>query len=73
MDRERANAPLTAFTVELPDAPERGIRVECDEHGEFEVFEPGYQTVPFYCAGCGYELEITVRDSHEWRDFGERC
>ncbi|TYL38013.1 hypothetical protein CV102_14010 [Natronococcus pandeyae] len=64
---------MSVYTVELPDERERGIRVECDEHGESEEFEPGYRTVAFYCELCGYEVEINVHDTHEWRDFGERC
>jgi uncharacterized protein (DUF983 family) len=64
---------MTTYTVERPDEGERGIRVVCPEHGEAEEFEPGRRQVAFYCSACGFELEVTLHDTHEWRDFGERC
>ncbi|MFT4889221.1 MAG: hypothetical protein ACI9YT_000130 [Halobacteriales archaeon] len=64
---------MTAFTVEVPEGEERGIRVRCEDHGESEEFQPGYRTVAFYCEGCGYEVEITLHDTHDWRDLGEMC
>ncbi|PSP42534.1 hypothetical protein BRC66_01065 [Halobacteriales archaeon QH_2_66_30] len=45
----------------------------CEEHGESEEFQSGYSTVAFHCERCGYEIEITAHDLHEWRDFGEMC
>lgn len=61
------------YTVTVPDGEERGLRVQCDEHGESEAFQPGYRRVAFHCSGCGYELELTLHDCHDWRDLGERC
>lgn len=64
---------MTDYTVEVPDGTERGIRIECDEHGESEEFQPGYRTVAFHCDGCGLEIQIDVRDLYDWRDLGEMC
>ncbi|SEW13022.1 hypothetical protein [Natrinema salifodinae] len=64
---------MTSYTVDVPDGGERGIRIECAEHGDAEEFQPGYRTVAFHCDGCGYEVELTLHDLHEWRDLGERC
>ena len=64
---------MTEYTIEVPDGRERGIRVECDEHGEWEEFQPGYRTVPFYCEGCGIEIRVDVSDVDEWKDMGEMC
>lgn len=64
---------MTTFTVETPDGPERGVRVACDDHGESEEFPPGRRSVAFYCPDCGYEVEVGLHDTHEWRDPGERC
>ena len=64
---------MSQYTVELPDGPERGIRVSCDEHGESEEFQPGYRKVAYYCEMCGYEMEIDLHDTHDWRDMGEMC
>lgn len=63
----------TKYEIERFDGPERGIRVSCPEHGEHEEFPPGRRRVVFYCSGCGYELEVAVHDTHDWRDWGERC
>lgn len=64
---------MSQYTVEVPERRERGIRIECDEHGESKEFQPGYRTVAFHCDHCGYELELTLHDLHEWRDRGEMC
>lgn len=64
---------MATDTVEVPDGQERGIYVGCDEHGESEAFQPGYRKVTFHCEGCGYEVEIGLRDVHDWRDMGEMC
>ena len=61
------------YRIEVPQEPERGIRVGCEEHDDWEEFQPGYRTVAFYCDGCGFEVEISLRDTHEWRDWGEMC
>lgn len=64
---------MPGYTVETPEREERGIRVTCEAHGDSEEFPPGRRRVAFYCEGCGYELEVTVHDTHEWRDMGEMC
>lgn len=64
---------MSGYRVEIPEGEERGIRVECEVHGEADEFQPGYRTVAFYCEGCGYEVELTVRDPYDWRDLGEIC
>jgi uncharacterized protein (DUF983 family) len=63
----------TTYEIERPTGPERGIRVRCPEHGEFEEFQPGRRRVAFFCSGCGFEIEVALHDTHEWRDLGERC
>lgn len=64
---------MPGYTVETPAGPERGIRVACQAHDTAEEFPAGRGSVAFYCPGCGYELEVTLHDTHEWRDLGERC
>jgi hypothetical protein len=64
---------MARFSVETPDGPERGIRVGCVDHDEWVVFQPGVRKGRFYCAGCGYEIAVDVRDTHDWRDLGEMC
>lgn len=64
---------MTMYEIKQPDGLERGIRVRCPEHGEEEEFQPGYQRVAFYCSGCGIEIEVGLYDTHDWRDWGERC
>jgi uncharacterized protein (DUF983 family) len=64
---------MPGYSVEIPERQERGIQVTCEAHGETEEFQPGYRTVAFYCEQCGYELELTVHDLHEWRDLQEMC
>lgn len=63
---------MTSYTVELPEGEERGVRVECDDHGDWAEFQPGYRTVSFYCEGCARELEVTLH-AEDWRDLGEMC
>jgi len=43
---DRRVSTMTSYTVEIPEGRERGIRIECDEHGGWEAFQPGYRTVP---------------------------
>jgi uncharacterized protein (DUF983 family) len=64
---------MTNYTVTVPEGEERGLRVECDEHGEAEEFQPGYRTVAFHCDQCGYEIEVSLHDLHDWRDLQEMC
>ncbi|PSP27003.1 hypothetical protein BRC65_08305 [Halobacteriales archaeon QH_2_65_14] len=64
---------MPGYTVEIPEGRERGIRVTCQDHDESEEFQPGYRTVAFHCPKCGYEVEVTLHDLHEWRDLGEQC
>jgi len=64
---------MSNYTVEVPDGEERGIRIECDDHGESAEFQPGYRKVAFHCEGCGLEIEVDLHDLSEWRDLGEMC
>lgn len=64
---------LTTFTVEVPDEEERGVRIGCQAHEEWEEFPPGRHRGTFYCGGCGFELEVALHDLLDWRDLGERC
>lgn len=61
------------YEVTVPEGPERGIRVECTDHGESEEFQPGIRKAAFYCGKCGYEVEVGLHDTHDWRDLGEIC
>lgn len=63
----------TRYAVETPDGPERGVRVGCLVHDEWEEFDPGYRSVSFYCGGCGVEVTVDLRDGDDWRDWGEMC
>lgn len=64
---------MSPYEVERPDGPERGVRVTCTTHDEHEEFDPGHRRVAFYCPGCGFELEVALHDTLDWRDMGERC
>lgn len=64
---------MTGYTVTVPEGQERGIRIECETHGESEEFQAGYRRVTFHCEGCGRELELTLHDPGDWRDLGEMC
>lgn len=64
---------MTTYEIKRPDGPERGIRVACPDHGEAKEFQPGYRRVAFYCPECGIEIEVQLHDTHDWRDWGERC
>lgn len=64
---------MTDFTVTVPEGEERGIQIQCGDHGQITEFQPGYRTVAFYCDKCDYEVEITVQDLQDWRDLGEMC
>lgn len=65
--------PVSQYIIEAPDGPERGIRVTCEEHGESEEFPAGHNKGVFYCEFCGYEVEVALRDAHDWKDVGEMC
>lgn len=62
-----------SFEVSPPKGPESGIRISCIEHGEEMEFQQGYRQVVFYCPLCDIELEVTLYDSSDWREFTERC
>ena len=64
---------MPGYTVTLPEQAERGIRVTCTDHDHTEEFSPAQRTVAFHCPDCGYEIELTVHDLHEWRDLHEMC
>ena len=64
---------MSSYTVEVPDGEELGVRVTCDDHGTTEEFHPARRTVAFFCDRCGYELEVDVRATDDWRDLGEMC
>lgn len=64
---------VTGYTVTVPEGEERGLRVECEAHGESEEFQPGYRRVTFYCERCGRELALALHDADDWRDLGEMC
>ena len=64
---------MTAYTVEVPEAEELGIRVTCTEHDVTEEFRPDYRRVEFYCERCGHEVTVDVRAADDWRDLGEMC
>ena len=64
---------MSQYLIEAPEGPERGVRVTCREHDESVEFPPGHRKGAFYCELCGYELEVDLRDAHEWRDMGEMC
>ena len=64
---------MTAYTVEVPDEEELGIRVTCTKHDVTEEFRPDYRRVEFYCERCGHEVIVDVRAADDWRDLGEMC
>lgn len=64
---------MSPYQVERPDGPERGIQIACTEHDEREEFHPGHRRVVFYCPDCGVEVEVSLHDTFDWRDLGERC
>jgi hypothetical protein len=49
-----------------------GVRVECEEHGEWTEFDPARRRGSFYCEGCDRELEVGFH-ADDWRDLGEMC
>lgn len=61
------------YSVTFSEGQERGIRVECTEHGESEEFQPGFRRVTFHCEACGYEVEVGLHVTHEWRALAEMC
>lgn len=62
-----------SYEVEVLEGTERGIRVSCPDHEEAEEYQPGRRRVAFYCSGCGFELEVSLHDPHDWRAWDERC
>lgn len=64
---------MATFTVEVPDEEERGVRVGCEDHDEWEEFPPGLRSGTFHCSGCSFEVEVGIHDLLDWRDWGERC
>ncbi|MDG5778383.1 hypothetical protein VB773_04015 [Haloarculaceae archaeon H-GB2-1] len=64
---------MSNYEVSVPTGDERGITVQCVEHGESTEFQPGYRRVRFHCDGCGVEVELDVRAADDWRDLGEMC
>ncbi|WP_148680494.1 hypothetical protein [Halovivax ruber] len=68
-----ATAHVGPYRVEPLADPERGMRVGCERHDEWRVFDPGRRSVVFYCPDCSMEIEVTLHDDLDWRDWGERC
>ena len=64
---------MTTYEIERPDGPERGIRVRCPDHDEETEFQPERRRGTFYCSRCGFEVEVALHDTLDWRDMGERC
>lgn len=64
---------MTEYLVEVPDRANEGIRIGCEEHDDWKEFQPGYRRVAFYCEDCGYEIDVSLRDPDDWRDWGEMC
>ncbi|WP_049927511.1 hypothetical protein [Halopiger goleimassiliensis] len=61
------------YRIEDLEGEERGLRVGCEAHDEWEEFEPGRRSVAFYCPDCSLEVEVRLHDDLDWRDWGERC
>jgi hypothetical protein len=64
---------MAGFQIEMPDGPERGVRVGCPEHDEWTEFPVGIRSGSVACDRCGMELNVNLRNLHDWRDWGERC
>ena len=64
---------MTPYEIERPTERERGIRLRCPEHDEEVELQPGHSGGVLYCPGCGIEIEISLHDDLDWRDWGERC
>jgi hypothetical protein len=64
---------MTTYEVELPDGPERGLRIVCPDHDAATELQPGERGGTLYCPDCGYELEVRLHDTFDWRDWGEHC
>lgn len=66
---------MRTYEIEVPDDHdrERGVVVHCPAHDERAEFEPGRAGGAFCCPECGYELELNVHDTLDWRDWGEWC
>ncbi|WP_135363027.1 hypothetical protein [Halosimplex halophilum] len=63
---------MPSYSVELPEGEEQGIRIECDEHGEWTELPADRRSGAFYCEGCGRELEVGL-NTEDWRDLAEMC
>ena len=66
-------ATIGPYRIEVLDDPERGVRVGCERHDEWREFEPGRRSVAFFCGECNIDVELTLHDELDWRDWGERC
>lgn len=64
---------MSVYRVERREALDEGVKVECETHGTAETFKPGYRQVTFFCADCGYEIGVDLRDAEDWRELTERC
>lgn len=66
---------MRTYEIEVPEErdPERGVVGRCPVHDEREEFDPGRAGGAFCCSGCGYELEVSLHDTVDWRDWGEWC
>ncbi|ELZ08561.1 hypothetical protein C479_14518 [Halovivax asiaticus JCM 14624] len=67
------HARIGPYRVEPLADPERGLRVGCERHDEWTEFDPSRRSVAFYCPDCSMEIEVTLHDDLDWRDWGERC
>lgn len=63
---------MAACVIEPPGETERRIRIRCPDHAE-EEFQPERPRVAFYYSGCGFETEVRLHDTHDWRDWGKQC
>lgn len=71
--RDPETTTMATYRVFVPERPGDDIRIACDEHGETARFEPGFRSVAFHCHGCGREVELSLRDTDDWRELTEWC
>lgn len=64
---------MATYRVEHPEEFGQGVRVECEEHGESETFEPGRRKAAFHCDACGIEISVHLEDTEDWRELTEMC
>jgi hypothetical protein len=64
---------MHTYEIEVPGERERGVVVRCPAHDKREELQPGRSGGAFYCPECGYEVDFTVHDTFDWRDWGEMC